>query len=103
MTIRPALILTIGLAVWAPLVAGCGIFNPGSALDMSDPAIRARVLQELKTHAELDLNLLQINVHVRVVYLSGVVPDNRMKRTMEQVVRRVPGVRQVVVNLLIQE
>lgn len=96
---RLTLSLTLLLAP-IPLLTSC---SQTRAIDMSDDAIRARILTELKSHSDLDLRLLQVNVHVRVVYLSGVLPTPDMRRRLSVVVRRVPGVRQVVSNILIQE
>ena len=98
--IRPAVLIFSMLFAPAAALTGCG---QKRAMDMSDAAIRARILTELKSHADLDLRLLQVNVHVRVVYLSGVLPNPDMRRKLARVVRRVPGVNQVVTNILIQE
>ncbi|MFA5139349.1 MAG: BON domain-containing protein [Elusimicrobiota bacterium] len=74
-----------------------------SELDMSDPGIRARIQAELKAHPELSLRFLQIDVHMRVAYLAGIVESDEMKQGIGQVVRGVAGVRVVINNLLVQD
>jgi osmotically-inducible protein OsmY len=85
----------------ASLSTGC--VQHLAQLDMSDAGIRARVQTELKTHPELETSLLQVNVHVRIVYLSGIVRSYRMRRRIGETIRRVPGVQQVVNNLVITD
>jgi osmotically-inducible protein OsmY len=74
-----------------------------SELDMSDPGIRARIQAEFKSHPELSLRFLQIDVHMRVAYLAGIVESDEMKRKIGQVVGSVAGVRVVINNLLVQD
>lgn len=99
MRLRPGLILAAFLA----LSGSTGCLQNLAELDMSDPGIRARVQTELKTHPELETSLLQITVHVRTVYLSGLVTSYPMRRQIGDTVRRVAGVQQVVNNLVVQE
>lgn len=98
--IRRTLLLAFVLGLVAPQ-AGC--LRNLAELDMSDAGIRARVQSELAAHPELNVSYMQVNVHVRVVYLSGIVSTNEEKADIAQVVRKVPGVRHVVVNLLVQD
>ena len=88
------------LALAGPLT---GCTHRLAHLDMSDSGIRARVLAELKGHPELNLRYMQINVHMRVAYLSCMVESEQMKNEIAKVVRRIPGVRHVIVNLLISD
>ncbi|MFH1723605.1 MAG: BON domain-containing protein [Elusimicrobiota bacterium] len=95
-----AFILLAGFAAMG-LLAGCQ--SRMSGLDLSDPGITARVEAELKARPEISLRYMEINTHMRVVTLSGIARSHEEKRTIAAVVRRVPGVRQVIVNLLVQE
>lgn len=97
--------VVVALALLLPcaLLAAGGCVYRLAELDMSDAGIKARVQAELKSHPEVDVRYMEVNVHVRVVYLSGVVTNPQQKRRIAQIARRVPGVRHVIVNLLVQE
>ena len=96
--------VVIALALLLPSVlAPAGCVYRLAELDMSDAGIKARVQAELKSHPDVDVRYMEVNVHVRVVYLSGVVTNPQQKRRIAQIARRVPGVRHVIVNLLVQE
>lgn len=92
-----ALVLLLFLAPFL----GCG--HGLAKLDMSDPGIRARVLAELKSHPEFNLRYLEVNVHVRAVYLSGMVESDDLKKDIQRTIAGIPGVRYVVNNLLVLE
>lgn len=71
--------------------------------EMTDPAITARVKAALAAHPELDIRYLQINTHMRIVTISGLIDSFEAKQRVETYVRNVGGVRQVVANLAVQE
>lgn len=74
-----------------------------TAAELADPAITARVRAVLDGHPELDIRYLSLNTHMRIVTVSGMVESRDAKHKIADLVRRVAGVRQVVVNLAIQE
>lgn len=74
-----------------------------TAAELADPAITARVKAVLDGHPELDIRYLDLNTHMRIVTLSGMVESRESKQRITDLVRRVAGVRQVVVNLAVQE
>ncbi|HVE11895.1 MAG TPA: BON domain-containing protein [Elusimicrobiota bacterium] len=91
-----------------PLLAllACGFSGCASAdrtpVDMSDPAIVARIKAELKSH-RISIRLMDIDVHVGIVTLSGSVESYEQRQEVTRLVNQVAGVRQLLVNLLIQE
>jgi osmotically-inducible protein OsmY len=92
------------LAVFlAAAAVSTGCVHQLAKLDMSDPGIRARVQTELKSHPEFNLRYLEVNVHMRVVYLSGLVESSEIKHDIERSVDRIPGVLHVINNLLVVE
>lgn len=80
--------------------SGCRAAAP---IDRSDPGITARVKSELSSHSDLNVRYLDIYSHMRIVTLSGMVDSHEQKRKITQLVRRIPGVRQVVINLVVKE
>lgn len=74
-----------------------------TAAELADPAITARVKAVLDGHPELDIRYLSLNTHMRIVTVSGMVESRDAKQRIADLVRRVAGVRQVVVNLAVQE
>lgn len=93
--------LAILIVLAAPLLGGCG--RNLASLDLSDAAITARVKAELKAHEEIRVNYMDIHTHARAVTLSGIVGSYEMKHRIKNVVRRVPGVRAVMINLVVDE
>ncbi|MBI5597159.1 MAG: BON domain-containing protein [Elusimicrobia bacterium] len=83
--------------------AGFGCRARLSPADLTDPAITARVKATLAGHPELDVRYLQINTHMRIVTISGLIDSFEAKQKVETYVRNVGGVRQVVANLAVQE
>lgn len=69
--------------------------------DMSDPAVKARVLHELKADPSLDLSRVVIDVHVGTVTLSGIVRTEEERDRLRRVARRVRGAEQVDVNVVV--
>lgn len=80
-----------------------GCFHNLSEAELADPAVKARV--ETRLHAEKGLNLryVDIDVHSRIVTISGIVDSREERDLIRQVVQRTPGVEQAMINLLIQE
>lgn len=87
-------------AVLAFGLGGCA--HRLSEADLSDPGIKARLESQLRGK-KLDLRYVVIDVHSRIVTLSGMVSSYRDKETLSRVAHGVPGVEQVVVNLIVQE
>lgn len=69
--------------------------------DLSDPAIKARVLHELKADPSLDLSKVDISCHAGTVTVSGLVREDDDKARIRRIVRRVRGVEQVDVNVVV--
>ena len=91
----------LALLVALPTASACR--TKMTAAELADPAITARVKAVLDGHPELDIRYLALNTHMRIVTLSGMVESRDTKQRITDLVRRVAGVRQVVVNLAIQE
>ena len=69
-----------------------------------DPAIKAQVVRKLRSVSpEVDLSKVDVDVHVGVVTLSGLVATDDERDSLRDAARRVSGVQQVVVNLLVQQ
>lgn len=99
-TIRPRTAL-LALLLALPGASACRARL--TAAELADPAITARVKAVLDGHPELDIRYLDLNTHMRIVTLSGMVESRDSKQRITDLVRRVAGVRQVVVNLAVQE
>ena len=95
--------LSAVLALGAVLASSTACRSRMTAAELADPAITARVKAVLDGHPELDIRYLDLNTHMRIVTLSGMVESRDSKQRITDLVRRVPGVRQVVVNLAVQE
>lgn len=91
------------LALAALTLASAGCTRRRNPTDTSDPAITARVRAELKGHPTLDIRFLQVDTVSGVVTLSGMVESTEERRAIIRLVKRVPGVQQVVANLVAQE
>lgn len=98
---RPSLLLPVLLA--AALAAGTACRARLSPAELTDPAINARVKAVLKAHPELDIRYLDINTHMREVTISGMVDSHDSRRRIAELARKVMGVRQVMVNVAVQE
>lgn len=90
----PALLLLASLAA---------CFRSTQEVDYSDPALRARIESALQAEPELELKYVSLDVHDRVVTVSGLVPSWNQKQRIYTIVRDTRGVDQVVLNLIIQE
>lgn len=82
-------------------VAACS----GAAVDRddSDPAIQARVEGVLRGRTDLELRYVTLDVDQGVVVLSGMVPTQTQRRLAGSLTHRVPGVQQVLNNLVVGE
>ncbi|MBI5242882.1 MAG: BON domain-containing protein [Elusimicrobia bacterium] len=83
--------------------AGAGCMRAMNPEDVSDPGITARVKAELKAHKEIDVQYLDVSTNMGVVTISGLTESPETKRRINKLVRRIPGVKQLLLNLLIQE
>jgi len=71
--------------------------------DDSDPAIKARVEIALRGRTDVEIRYISIDVINGLVTVSGVVPAPEQIRLIQRVVQRVPGVDQVINNVVAQE
>jgi osmotically-inducible protein OsmY len=71
--------------------------------DDSDPAIKARVETILHGRKDIDIRYISIDVNSGVVTLSGIVPAPEQIPLIERLVKRTPGVDQVMDNVVVQE
>lgn len=83
-------------------LAGC-FYQQLSEAELSDPGIKARLEAQLQAEPGLDLRYVTVDVHARVATVSGLVRSWNEKRTVERIARRLQGVEQAVINLVIQE
>lgn len=83
--------------------AGAGCMRALNPEDVSDPGITARVKAELKAHKEIDVQYLDVSTHMGIVTISGMAESPEAKRRIYKIVQRIPGVKQLMLNLLIQE
>lgn len=72
-------------------------------LDMSDAAVEARVRTELKAHPELTVRFLDVDADEGIVHVSGMVETPEQRRRIQTLGERVPGVRQMIVNVVVSE
>jgi osmotically-inducible protein OsmY len=71
--------------------------------DDSDPAVKARVELALKGRKDVEIRFITIDVVNGLVTVSGVVPEPQQIRLIQRIVQRVPGVDQVMNNVVAQE
>jgi osmotically-inducible protein OsmY len=83
--------------------AGAGCLQNLSALDTSDPAVTARVKAELKAHRDVKVQYLDVSTNMGVVTISGMVDSSETRRKVQKIVYRVPGLKQLILNLLVQD
>ena len=86
------------------LLSSClGNLQPLSEADLSDDGIRARIDARLAEHEEIDLRYVTINVHARIVTVSGMVTHHDERRLIQVIVSETPGVTQTVINLVVPD
>ena len=90
------------LLVFALGLSGC-VRHLISEVDRSDPAIKARLEAEIKAHKELKLSTLEIDVHSRIVTVSGLVDSYEDRATIIRIVNSITGVDQLVLNIVVQD
>lgn len=96
--VRLALCAAVALSL-----GGCfGALNLTEA-DLSDPGIKARLDSQLQAHKNLDLRHVAIDVHSRIVTMSGLVSSEQDKILITRIVNGLKGVDQAVINLIVQE
>jgi osmotically-inducible protein OsmY len=94
----------MGLPAAAVLAAGlCGCMRNVQPVDLSDAAIKARIVTALRSQPGLDLRYLSIDVDTGVVTLSGTLKNRREEDLVTRIARRTKGVDQVLVNILLPE
>lgn len=71
--------------------------------DDSDPAVKARVEIALRGRKDVEIRFITIDVINGLVTVSGVVPEPSQIRLIQRIVQRVPGVDQVMNNVVAQE
>lgn len=94
---RPLLLAAVSF-----LLSGCFGNNLNEA-DLSDPGIKARIETEFQAQPDLDLRYVTLDVHDRVVTVSGLINSFADKQTVYRIVQRTKGVEQVIINLVTQE
>lgn len=72
-------------------------------LDNSDRAVKARVEQALQAELGMDAQKIAVDSSERHVTVSGTVRTYEEKTLVGRIVRRVPGVKGVTLNLIISE
>jgi len=83
--------------------AGAGCLQNMPTTDMSDAAVTARVKAELKAHRNAKVQYLDVSTNLGVVTISGMVDSAETRRQVQKIVYRVPGLKQLILNLLVQE
>lgn len=63
--------------------------------DLSDPAIRRRLADEIARQSWSPLTMVTVGVAAGVVHLRGVLFDDRLRTALKVLAENVPGVRQV--------
>ena len=92
----------LALAALAFAAAGCFPHQLSEA-ELSDPGIKARLEDRLHAEQSLHLRYVTLDVHQRVVTISGIVPSYDERYEIERIAKRLDGVDQVLVNLVVQE
>ena len=93
--------LLLATTVLAAGFSGC--LRNVEPVDLSDAAIKARIETALHSQPDLDARYLTIDVDTGVVTLSGVLKNRREEDLVAHIARRIAGVDQVIVNVLIPE
>lgn len=98
--LRPrALLLAASLA----LLGGCvGMPAVGDA-DVSDPGILANIEATLRSQKGLKLDTVTIDVHSRIVTISGLIDTYEHRGQILRAVKQTRGIEQVIDNLIVQD
>lgn len=86
----------------ASLCACVGMPSAGDA-DISDPGIQANIETSLHSMRHINLATLSIDVHSRIVTLSGLVDSYEQREAIQRAAKETRGVEQVINNLVIRE
>jgi osmotically-inducible protein OsmY len=89
------------VAIWS--LGLCGCFQDLSGVDVSDSGIKDRIESQFQVQRGLDTSHLDLDVHNRIVTVSGLARSWNEKIAIEKIVRRTPGVEQTVLNIVISE
>ena len=92
----------LGLALLSAL-ASAACTRAVQPEDDSDPAIKARVQLALQGRKDVDIRYISLDVVNGLVTISGIVPAPEQIRLIERIVKRTPGVDQVMDNVVVQE
>ena len=93
----------LSLPLAAMVLGSAACFNNLTEADLSDPGIKARIDTKLQAAPDLNLRYVSVNVHAGIVTISGLVDTYREKREIREIVRRTKGVRQDIINLIVQD
>jgi len=94
-------VTALGLALLFALAGACT--RNVQPEDDSDPAIKARVDIALHGRKDIDVRYITIDANGGVVTISGIVPASEQIVIIERIVKRTPGVEQVMDNVVVQE
>ena len=81
----------------------CGCARDLRHVDTSDSAITARVRAQFKADPDINPRFLDLSTHMGIVTVSGMVDSPDQKRRINKVVSAVPGVKEVLPNIIVQE
>ena len=98
MKIAAGLLISTVLALGA---AGC--VKEVNEADYSDSGIKERLELDLRAKKGLDLRFVTVDVHSGVVTLSGMTSSYEERDTIGAIAKKLSGVEQVIVNLIVQE
>lgn len=84
-------------------LAACAGMPAGSDADLSDPGIQANLEASLRAQKGLNLRTVTIDVHSKIVTISGLIDTFENRSLIRRIVRETRGVEQVIDNLVIQE
>lgn len=88
--------------VLAALFCACAAPQLSEA-DLSDPGIKARMEEVLRAHKDLNLRFVTVDVHQKLLTISGLVESWEQRRKIDRLARQLKGPEAVVINLAIQE
>lgn len=89
------------LLVLAAAAAACR--GTEQAIDLSDPAVKARVESAIRGRKDIDVRYVTVDVSAGVVTISGLVPSTEQRDALDRIVKRLAGVETLLDNLAIQD
>ena len=88
------------LAVFSVLlVLACAVVPVAAQDDSPDDLMYDRVIRKLVNDRQLKTNALEVSVKDAIVTVSGEVENEKLRRRVEKVVKKVKGVKKVVNNV----